>query len=210
MTAYEPNLENALVEDMSDGMGHDELDLMYQVGSVYQSCWNEFYKWEPKYCREELRKLGDGAVDLASEFGVWADIDEWEEDTDTVENEGFDIVQVLLGQQLNLSEVRVKTVKLHVDFPPVPPYEFCMPITRCIPCIDHDEEELDEDVSDSEGPDRRPGRRRVLWIKFCPFMDPDESFLTSERNRLLEGTKLEWEMQPYVDNDSTQNRQLFH
>jgi hypothetical protein len=208
MTAYQPNLENALVEDMTRAE-HDEMDLMYEVGSVYQSCWNEFYEWEPKYCREELRKLGDGTVDLASE-GVWAEIDEWEEDTDTVANEGFDTVQVLLGQQLNLSEVRVKTVKLQVDFPPVPPYEFCMPITRCIPCINHDEEELDEDLSDSEGPDRRPGRRRVLWIKFCPFTDPDESFLTSERNRLLEGTKLEWEMQPYVDNDSTQNRQLFH
>jgi hypothetical protein len=209
MTAYEPNLENASVEDMS-GSGNEELDPMYRhVESVYQSCWNEFYEWESKYCREELRKLGDGSVDLASE-GIWADIDEWEEDTDAIPGERFDTVQVLLGQQLNLIEVRVKTVKLHLNFPPVPPYEFCMPITRCIPCIDHDEEELDEDVSDSEGPDWRPGRRRVLWIKFCPFTDADESFPTSERNRLLEGTKLEWEMQPFVDNDSTQNRQRFH
>jgi hypothetical protein len=206
MTTYEPQAENAVVEDMSEPE-NDELDLIQQVESVYQSCWNEFYEWEPKYCREELRKLGDGSVDLAHE-DAWTDIDEWEEETNAATTEGFETVQVLLGAQLNLSEVQVKTVKLQVHFPPVPPYEFCMPITRCIPCIEHDEEELEEDVSDSELADSRPGRRRVLWIKFCPFTDPDESFLTSERNRLLEGTKLEWEKQPYVDNDGTHKRQL--
>lgn len=200
---YEPEVENALVEEVAE-LDPVELDLVRQVESVYRSCWKEFYEWEPKYCREELRKLGDGCADLSDE-GLWADIEEWEEETTPAASEAFEKIQVLLGAQLNLSEVRVRTVRIQIDFPPVPPYEFCMPITRSVPCIEQDEEELDEDISDSELADGRPGKRRVLWIKFCPFTDPDESFPTSERNRLLEGTKLYWEAQPYVDNDSTIN-----
>ena len=200
MTEYDPIPENTFVEDTSaDG------ELRRRVESVYQACWDEFYAWEPKYCREELRNLGDGSVNLSCD-AVWADIEEWEDEMSlTATTTSIDPVQILLGRHLNLSEVQVKTLKLRVNFPAVPPYEFCMPITRCINCIDQDEEELEEEVSDSETTDIqswRPKRWRVLWIKFCPYTDPDEPMLALDRNRLLEGTKLEWEKQPYIDNDS--------
>ncbi|KIM33503.1 hypothetical protein M408DRAFT_326202 [Serendipita vermifera MAFF 305830] len=175
--------------ELTDDDAAELAPLRQLVGSVYQACWNEFYEWEPKYCSEELKKLGTNAA-IESYDSVWADIEEW--DTDIGSEENVEKIQIQLGEQLTLHEVKVETVKLHVDFPPVPPYEFCAYISRSINCIP-----LYEQVNDNNNGEPS----RSLWIEWCPFVDPDETFPLAQRNDLLEAAVLEWECQPDIDND---------
>ena len=181
MSTYDSDVDGVVSESL------EELQLRRRVATVYQDCWNEFYAWEPIYCKGELKQLANHSLDQSYD-SVWADIEEWEDKSNATSAGSLDIVQIQLGRQLIPSEVQVETIKRTVNFPPVPPYEFCMPINRSINCM-----VLSEQETGTQG--------RMLWSYWCPFVDPDESFPTSQRDLLLEITELEWESQIRIDND---------
>lgn len=167
-------------------------ELEQSVGTIYQECWDEFYQWERGYCRSALESLGNGVEELLLSETIWkgAELGGIDERLNT----RFKLTTIQDIKARDIIEVKVPITNLviPVTFPPVPPYQFCMPISQSVPAYqEHEHVKMDDDGRDTRG----------LWLYFCPFTDADESFSAAQRRRLLEAAFADWEEQKIRDPD---------
>ncbi|KAG8811086.1 hypothetical protein FRC19_004111 [Serendipita sp. 401] len=180
-----------------------------EVREVYQKCWDEYYDWEPGYCTSKLRSLEPGnevssSKSLLDKLG-WAAWDcglqEWDTE-ESAASEPFATKTIKIQNEITseVTEHQIPCYKISVsNFPPVPVYEFCTRLTKCLSSsLDNEEYRHTGNYDEATG---QPKMGYTLWIYFCPFVDIDESFPEASRQSFLEASVLSWEDMRNVDND---------
>ncbi|KAG8772090.1 hypothetical protein FRC15_002986 [Serendipita sp. 397] len=181
-----------------------------EVREVYQKCWDEYYDWEPGYCTSKLRSLEPGnevssSKSLLDKLG-WAAWDcglqEWDTE-ESAASEPFATKTIKIQNEITseVTEHQIPCYKISVsNFPPVPVYEFCTRLTKCLSSsLDNEEYRHTGNYDEATG---QPKMGYTLWIYFCPFVDIDESFPEASRQSFLEASVLSWEDMRNVDNDA--------
>lgn len=208
MATYEFDFDDP-VATREDEISSDVRDEIREIiARTYEQVWKEFYEWEHAYCLEEIRSLGSGLKPLRkSSKQIWADIVEWDPEAewpggdaskesriDHVTKKGVDKESNAI-QPGNSGEVvssTTSTVTFTVDFPAVPPYEFCKYLDRSVPSWFSRE----TDQFDEEGEPRR-----VLWLEYCPFTSRDEHIAKMKQLDILASCVLQWEEPSVRDPD---------
>jgi hypothetical protein len=201
MTTYEFDFDDP-VATREDEISSDVRDELREIiGRTYEQAWKEFYEWEPAYCFEEIRSLADGLKPLhKSSKQIWADIVEWDPDTewpgggDASKESQIDHVtkkgvlkesnSIQPGDSGEVVSTTTSTVTFTVDFPAVPPYEFCKYLDRSVPSWF---------AHETDGFDEKGELIRDLWLDYCPFISQDDHMAPKDRGDILVNCVLLWE-----------------
>lgn len=168
---------------------------------TYETCWQEFYHWEPTYCARRLATISPGALLLnGNDEDVL--LDEFDHSKKFVTPfDGKDTeISVSVGSALNAQLI----TSIMYTFPPSnfntwPPYMFCLPISRNIWQSDSDYE-----WSKQQNSDREPTKENTggLWFHFMPFSD--EPDFQRGQETILQNGSLWWEQRMDRNNDGLQ------